>query len=266
MIHDTWYDAGPPDTSYLLWAQQKLQQQILLSLISDCKDELLRSSPKAITTKTSTKPQRYTMASAISPILGPDMQYFAYKIGSISKSKIEREAHKAEPRLHKLVGHCSLFDNARRYILDRISHEEEQAHHIDSTNDLSIEEDDKDEPSFEYVEDLSDKGPTYKQSNSHGGLQGVLVVKATEIAAEDYDDLDWDDNSDSTDADDEDNWSDSTCEEENQDLYFDRKTVEICGTGQPGYRPQDDDLMLWSQQPQVMSQSQANSLLIEAFG
>jgi hypothetical protein len=208
------------------------------------------------------------MASAISPILGPDMQYFAYKLGSISKSKIEREAHKAEPRLHKLVGHCSLFDNARRYILDRINREEEQAHHIDSTNDLSIEEDDKDEPSFEYVEDLSDEGTTYEQSNSHGSLQRVLVVKATEIAAEDYDDLVWDDDSDSTEADDdeEDNWSDSTCEDETQDLYFDRKIVDICGTRQPRYQPQDDDLMLWSQQPQVMTQSQANSLLIEAFG
>jgi len=210
------------------------------------------------------------MASAISPILGSDMQYFAYKIGSISKSKIEKEAHKAEPRLHKLVGHCSLFDNARKYILDRINHEEEQAHYADSTNEWSTEEDDKDEPSFQYVEDLADERPTYKQSNfhGHGGLKGVLVVKAAEISAEDYDDLDWDDDSDSTEADDdeEDNWSDSTCEEEPQDLYSDRKIVDICGASQPRYRPQDDDLMLWSQQPQVMTQSQANSLLIEAFG
>ncbi len=223
-------------------------------------DKSQRSSPKPIATRTSTKPQHHTMASVISPILGSDMQYFAYKIGNISKSKIEKEAHKAEPRLHKLVGHCSLFDNARKYILDRMHHEEEHAHYA--------QEDDKDEPSFQYVEDLEDEEPTYKTSNFHGGLKGVLVMKATEIAAEDYDDLEWDDDSDSTEADDdeEDNWSDSTCEEETQDLYSDRKIVDICGTSQPRYRPQDDDLMLWSQQPQVMTQSQANSLLIEAFG
>jgi hypothetical protein len=87
----------------------------------------------------------------------------------------------------------------------------------------------------------------------------------------DDNDLEWDhdDDSDSTktddDDDEDDNWSDSTCADDYCDGHLDRKVVEIYHAERSKYLHRNDDLLLWSQQPQVLTQGQADSLLVEAF-
>ncbi|KAL6248941.1 hypothetical protein RBB50_004004 [Rhinocladiella similis] len=236
-------------------------------------DKSSRSSSRQVASKAASKSQLSPMTSSSSPVLGSDMRYYAYKLGTISKFKIEKEARKSEPRLHKLVGHCSLFDNARKYILDTISHDHDHDDQdeavIDSGDEWSLDDDDKDDISFDYVEDVQQEKPK-SRSKSSKHSHGVVVVAAQEVVFDDEEEdiaLEWEYNSDSTEADDddEDNWSDSTCEDDSQDSsYSHRKGMDIYPTAQAKYTAQDD-LLLWSQQPQVMTPSQANSLLIEAF-
>ncbi|KIW48130.1 uncharacterized protein PV06_00749 [Exophiala oligosperma] len=251
-------------------------------------DKSSRSNSRQVANKAAVAPKSHHHSPTTftsSPVLGSDMRYYAYKLGTISKFKIEKEARKSEPRLHKLVGHCSLFDNARKYIIDTINHDDDDcepdAATVDSGDEWSLDNDDKDDVSFEYVEDVQKSQPKSRSSksstHSHSTPRnGVVVVKAEEVLFDGIDEddveLEWEYNSDSTvedDDDEEDNWSDSTCEEDDSHVdssssYSDRKGIDILPTAQPKYTTQDD-FLLWSQQPQVMTPSQANSLLIEAF-
>ncbi|KIW20149.1 hypothetical protein PV08_00724 [Exophiala spinifera] len=248
-------------------------------------DKLSQPNSRHATSKAAPKsPQRSPSTFTSSPVLGSDMRYFAYKLGTISKFKIEKEARKSEPRLHKLVGHCSLFDNARRYILDTLCHDDEEQDEgaVDSDDKWSLHDnkDDEDGISFEYVEDVQQKERHKSRSKSSRHSRGVVALKTEEITLDDGnddnenevedDELEWEYHSDSTEAhddeDDEDNWSDSTCEEDDsqEPAYSHHKGMDIYPATHSKYTAQDD-VLLWSQQPQVMTPSQANNLLIEAF-
>ncbi|KIX02915.1 uncharacterized protein Z518_08858 [Rhinocladiella mackenziei CBS 650.93] len=229
--------------------------------------------------------------STYSPVFVPEMRYLAYKLGYLSKSNIQREVRKAEPRLYKLIGHAALFDNAKKFITE---HTEHDVREVEGAESLAQDYDDEDEdgPSFGYVEDLRDEEstessfPPLDSSNystqQNGKNQPVLSVSATEIELPATEGDGWENDSDSsTEAGDDGNqsdgdWSDSTCEEyedeDDENVPPDRKIVDIFPemtydfTTASKYSPQDDDLVLWSQQPRVLSQSQADSLLVEAFG
>ena len=204
-------------------------------------------------------------SSSASSVLGTEARYIAYKLGYISRFKIEREAKKTEPRLHKLIGHCSLFDQARKYILEH--HDQEDIVDAEAVDELSLDESDEElEAEFEHIESVDIVTLSSKHSDKPGGLS---VVRATENPSTQlYDDLDWDDDLDSNStaiSDDDDNWSDSTCGDDDGDAHSDSKTIDIYHAAESKYLHRNDDLLLWSQQPQVLTPNQVDSLLIEAF-
>ncbi|KIW83454.1 hypothetical protein Z517_02699 [Fonsecaea pedrosoi CBS 271.37] len=47
----------------------------------------------------------------------PHSRQIAYQIGTLSRSKIQKEAAKTAPHLHRLLGHAAVYDNAARYII-----------------------------------------------------------------------------------------------------------------------------------------------------
>jgi len=225
-----------------------------------------------------------TAASLVSmdaPVMESEKRYFAYRLGHMSRSNIQREVGRAEPRLHKLIGHCSLFDNARKFIIEQINNEDHDHDSEDEDgnangdfwfDDAAAAAVDKEEVSFDYVEDVQ----------TEKAARRVVVVTATQVVTEDYDDddeldLEWDGDSDSSTEDGEDcsddEWSDSTWEDDDNTNthHIDSKPIDIYAhvpsQGRNSHcQHRDDDRLLWSQQPRVMSQGQANHLLIEAIG
>jgi len=242
-----------------------------------------------------------TMATPVA--VSGDVQYFAYRLGHLSRSRIQREAGKAEPRLHKLIGHCSLFDSARKFILD---HMDDGGHHQAEDDEESESEDI--EVGEWWEEDVNNhhsrrSSQTTPVKSEESGKGGLIVVTATQIDAEGYvddlddiddiDDLDWDNDSDSTEdgdlEDDDGHWSDSTCEDEDEHVHhphhknhhnhhhhsskvIDIPTMTAKAVADTHYscsylaRSHNDDQALWAQQPQVLSRIQADNLLLEAFG
>ncbi|EXJ56694.1 hypothetical protein A1O7_07038 [Cladophialophora yegresii CBS 114405] len=212
-------------------------------------------------------------------------RHLAHELSSISRLKIEKEASKTSPRLHKLVAHASMFDHATRFILA----------HIDGTN---AELDLPDSVAVQGVRDEKEHGCDHKarlQHHDQGGVEtsqpsfeiknqtsfngyahlkpkeGCAIVVIEAIADEEDNDFEDTGEESITDSDDGD------------DGHFDR---EIC-TDTPingDWRkmqsdwnfwdassnvirdPHDDDLLLWSQQPRVLSAKQAETLFFEAFG
>lgn len=272
------------------------------------------------------------------------MRCFAYKIGYMSKYRIEREARKPEPRLSRLIGHASLFDSAKKYIIDHIDdddddNDDELVHDSELPEEWTHKADDLDLPSIEEIEDLDlddddDDGaelaadfaqiqhhyqpqhlPRYFYQASTKCMsrpierpQQVVLATTTTTTTGDQsnnnqdqaafgDELyDWETVSNaSTEAGDDEHehehgldhddsvsdsdWSDSTCANDEQhhhhhvdDARPDRKILDFCcalATSQfamPMYNaPQNDDLLLWAEQPRVLSQSQADNLLVEVF-
>ncbi|EXJ87078.1 hypothetical protein A1O3_04036 [Capronia epimyces CBS 606.96] len=229
-----------------------------------------------------------------------DMRCFAYKIGYMSKYRIEREARKTEPRLFKLIGHASLFDSAKKYIVEHIDDDDDEDdfdHDDELSDDLTsidhIEELDLDDD----VECAEALPPSYAESQSQHQYyqastkrisrpvqrpqQVVLATPAEDGLPHHYETEDWENVSDvSTEAGDSDSdsdWSEATCEGDEHVVdavtaasHPARKILDMCElpTSQfsmPTYEPVDDDLVLWAQQPKVFSQSQADNLLVDIF-
>ncbi|EXJ88281.1 hypothetical protein A1O1_05211 [Capronia coronata CBS 617.96] len=269
---------------------------------------------------------------------------FAYKVGYMSKYRIEREARKAEPRLHKLVGHASLFDSAKKYIVEHIDDDDEDdKDHQDEllqddvllADEWPEDEDDVDDEELASIDEVDELFPLedieetleslspcsqtaplpqyhhqhqyqYHQASTNrlgrpaqrpqqmvpatSGSYNTNTIQIEEYEI-DHDDVDdWDSISDaSTEAadneldpdtdtdsasDSDSDWSESTYgNDESLAVYeaeSDRKIIDLCAlaTSQfsmPKYCPQDDDLVLWAQQPKVMSQTQVDNLLTEIF-
>ncbi|KEF59316.1 uncharacterized protein A1O9_04160 [Exophiala aquamarina CBS 119918] len=216
------------------------------------------------------------------------MKYFAYKLGYLSRVNIRREAQKAEPRLFKLLGHATLFDNARNYVTQHLDDEVDE---VEIEADATIEwDEDEDDATIEYVEDIRDdqvsildapivhSSVSSSKENSLGLVckpRTLSILHASPIESQHIDEDDWDNDSNtSTEAgdDDEGHWSDTTCEEE--DVYVapvDPATSDPyllkCATPTfPQHKAADDDIILWSQQPRVLTLRQVEDMFVEAFG
>jgi hypothetical protein len=227
-----------------------------------------------------------TMSPAVSC---SDMKYFAYKLGYMSRVNIRHEAQKAEPHLFKLLGHAMLFDNARNYINQHLDDEVDQ---VEIKTDTTIEwEEEDDEATFQYVEDIEDDQisipdaqivhssvPLSSKEQSLGLVctpRTLSILHASPVEIAHTYDNDWDnDSNDSTEAgdDDEGHWSDTTCDEDDTDVVPLDCTVSdpyLLKSAAPGYtqhKAEDDDIVLWSQQPRVLSLRQVEDMFVEAFG
>lgn len=230
-----------------------------------------------------------TTATICPEISCSDMKYFAYKLGYLSRVNIRLEARKAEPHLFKLLGHATLFDNARNYINQHLDDEVEE---VEIEADTTIEwAEDEDEATIEYVEDIEDHHvlipdaqmvhSSVSSSSKETSLelinkpQTLSVLHASPIESLHSDDDDWDNDSNtSTEAgdDDEGHWSDTTCEED--DVYVasvnsttsDPYLLKSAIPAFPNHKAEDDDIILWSQQPRVLSLRQVEDMFVEAFG
>ena len=88
------------------------------------------------------------------------MQLFAYKLASISRTNIEREAGKTGPELRKLVGHASLFDHANHFIIDHAEFKAEEADEAEDLDEVESLDDDSDEDDIFNTFDEEDDGPS----------------------------------------------------------------------------------------------------------
>lgn len=186
------------------------------------------------------------------------MRYLAYKVAYLSTTKIEKEACKAEPRLRKLVGHAALFDQTREFIVGQAGDENEgEADELEDLVEDSDEEDEKDQeddvPYCQYIEraediehiddvehplnlnepaepKLSNRFPSQRNENTKRLL--VLGVIRTEVKEVQTDD--WENNSDSSteagdnDQDSDGEWSNSTCEgDDEDDAHSNCKIIDV---------------------------------------
>ena len=217
------------------------------------------------------------------------MKYFAYKLGYLSRVNIRLEARKAEPHLFKLLSHATLFDNARNYINQHLDDEVEE---VEIETEATIEwVEEEDEATIEYVEDIDSDlsipdahivhSPVSSFSKESSlvpvsGPRTLSVLHASPIQSQHTDDDEWDNDSNTSteagDDDDEDHWSDTTCEEE--DIYVapvdstasDPYLLKTAAPSFPKHKAEDDDIILWSQQPHVLSLRQVEDMFVEAFG
>ncbi|KAK5062555.1 hypothetical protein LTR84_004628 [Exophiala bonariae] len=218
------------------------------------------------------------------------MKYFAYKLGYLSRLNIRHEAQKPEPHLCKLLGHALLFDNARNYINEHLDDEELKPVEVETLPVLEWEEF-EDDATIQYIEDIEDD-PTsimdaeaiqqpVSSSHKEPSLQLVntprtlSILHASSIESRPHCDQQWENGSNaSTEAgdDDEGHWSDTTYEEEDIDpplLHCGESDPFLLKTADPGYplhKSEDDDIVLWSQQPRVLSLRQVEDIFVEAFG
>lgn len=225
-----------------------------------------------------------------------DNRQLAYKLGFLSRSNIQKEASKGAPRLHRLVSHAAIFDNAARYIVEHLDYMkyESQQPRVEAKNDDYDDDDDDDEEDdllFDEVEDLEQPGLEtschkasapqssisrnhYAQSRANNSNQ--IVVTTTRINSEDdetFDDAESDPSTEDSDNDShsDDDWSDTTYnDDDDENGHSDWKFVDVDSTEEFGdsksqHQSHDDDLLLWSQQPKVLSQMEADNLLLEAF-
>lgn len=224
-----------------------------------------------------------------------DMKYFAYKLGYLSRVNIRHEAQKAEPHLSRLLGHALLFDNARKYIHEHLDDEIEPVEvEEDPAPEWDEEDELEDDATFQYVEDIEDDSEIIpdaqivhhsiclsSKESKEASLQFITtprtlsVVHASPVTSRHSCDQQWENDSNtSTEADDDDDghWSDTTYEEDDSDLSlldFSVSDPYLLKTAEPGYpshKAEDDDIVLWSQQPRVLSLRQVEDIFIETFG
>lgn len=278
------------------------------------------STPRQIPSKSSAPPS--STASAHLPAQLADARFLAYKVGSLSRSNIHKEAAKGAPRLRRLLGHASIFDSAAKFILE---HSDVKRANLATTEECEDDDDDEveDEAEFDYDEDDEDdedeetsfehaettevcyekplETPRQVVLNHYAQLrskpQGAVVITTTQLDNND-DDVGSDSGTEAGDDEElelsDDDWSDSTFEgddfEEDDDHHhhhhddsqraahahawkptaetYSYYSVKSFDYQYPPYEPHsksDDDMLLWSQQPRVLSQTQADSLLVEAF-
>ncbi|OAP63628.1 hypothetical protein AYL99_02855 [Fonsecaea erecta] len=82
---------------------------------------------------------QHTSSSSIS-----QTRQLAYQIGTMSRSKIQKEAAKTVPHLHRLVCHAAVFDSAARFIVEHMHHYSPQ---LDPSSPLAT---------IEEIEDVDD--------------------------------------------------------------------------------------------------------------
>ena len=214
----------------------------------------------------------------------------AYELGSISMSKIEKEASKTAPRLHKLVGHAAIFDNAARFIMQHIDdsiieydqmepaviekelHEEELGYSdLTGLKNCAEIETGTTQVSFEITPHASFNGYSQLKPKGHCSIEVTTTAlnaedvkfwgPEAESSMETYDGYDYLDRQ---------RWSDLSYKGGECKIQPEWEHLDSCSTQFVSStlirESHDDDLLLWSQQPRVLSTKQAESLFIEAFG
>ncbi|KIX98840.1 uncharacterized protein Z520_05301 [Fonsecaea multimorphosa CBS 102226] len=251
----------------------------------------------AFQTTPSARPSSASLSSRCSV---SEARQLAYQIGTMSRSKIQKEAAKTVPHLHRLVCHAAVFDNAAKFIVEHMRDYSEpssplasieEVEDVDDEDDFSLDdivdivpEDDDDlgsaayDPSLHTAQVASFNG--YAQLKSPR-LCGVVVT--TTVVGSTRDISHWDeaesDSSSSTESEEE--------EEEEEDdsdfdfhydyadpgcSYFYRQSERHADweyahtTCSKPNNHTDDDQLLWSQQPRVWSPQQAANIFVEAFG
>ncbi|ETI26291.1 hypothetical protein G647_03068 [Cladophialophora carrionii CBS 160.54] len=247
-------------------------------------DDLNRSNRRQLVGNASSNPESTPSTRPSSKTVQTRRQ--AYELSSISRLKIQKEASKSSPRLHKLVAHAAMFDNATRFILD----------HIDGSN---VEDDLSDSVAIEGVLDAKEHGcghiaqledhdqngdETFQSSfevrnrTSFSGYahrkpkEGCAIVVIEALADEEGDTFEDTADESNTDSDDDDYdhfddreiWSDAPLDGDWRKMQSDWDFWDASANLVRDSR--DDDLLLWSQQPRVLSTKQAESLFLEAFG
>ena len=212
------------------------------------------------------------------------MRFFAYKLASVSRQNLGREASKAEPRLHRVLGHASLFERTKCFIEAAEAGDIDELESLDEFDEgedddifyMSDEEDDP--PSGLHVTNVGDAAPAprhmlpkaFGSSNVctvHGNERGserelgISGMKAREITVEDDQPYEPEIESDLStevaddDYDDEDNWSDSTCAYSDDDethagyKFEDSLPIKVSQYSAPKHEPLNGDLVPWAQQP-----------------
>lgn len=219
--------------------------------------------------------------------------YFAYKLGYLSGANIRKEARKPEPRLFKLIGHASLFDCTRKYITEHTILESDDESEVETTE---IEELVCDETFIEgkaevvYIEDIDREATLIdlvtpskllpQDSWSYSQPEGCpnSMVSQTLAHPQNPAILTWEDESDSStepgdDAADDEYWSDSTCEEEDVLSHLSTKdydryaySTKLATFPNQPISKANDDQVIWSEQPRIMSIRQVEDLFAETFG
>ncbi|KIW65181.1 hypothetical protein PV04_07462 [Phialophora macrospora] len=219
-------------------------------------------------------------------------RFLAYELGSISRLKIEKEASKASPRLNKLVGHAAIFDSATRYIINYTDDADDVLDLPDSPDSLALEEIEDEEElgcgDIVYLEfhdnnEVGTSQSSFETANhapfGHAHLEakeecGIDVTGSLsdedDNAFGDIEDESSSDSGDDYDCFDPEISGDSLFDGDWRRLHSDWDFWESSSkqivSSAVVHDPQDDDLLLWSQQPRVLNEKQAESLFVEAFG
>ncbi|EXJ74081.1 uncharacterized protein A1O5_02375 [Cladophialophora psammophila CBS 110553] len=221
----------------------------------------------------------------------------AYEIGTKARSKIQKEAAKTVPQLHRLVCHAAVYDNATKFILDHMHDYSPEIDHSELATIEEVEDVEEDVTLYDIVdivpEDEHDPEPSHASLelphnasfNGYAQLKSPrlcgVVVTTTLVGARDSH---WEETeSDSSTESDEDYDSDNEYDyhgydgymesgytygqyERRSDLHYARSCSKQFADSTPTYNHSNDDHLLWAQQPRVWSQQQEAHLFVEAFG
>jgi hypothetical protein len=174
-------------------------------------------------------------------ILGLESRYLAYKLAYLSRTRIEKEACKAEPRLCKPIGLAALFDHVREFIISQSEYEDEEeadgtedlvddsdeeadarCQHFEKAEDIDIDDLNLPLPSTEPAGSMSIMSSDMSSLRRNENTKQLPVINATRIEAKEVDPDDWENESDSStesednDQDSEGEWSNSIYEEDIQ--------------------------------------------------
>jgi hypothetical protein len=208
----------------------------------------------------------------------------AYELGSMSKSKIEKEASKAVPQLHRLVSHAAIFDCTTRFMMDHINDTSVESCMVENALDeeelgcIDIDSGDdhgkSEAGAFEGPLEITHHASFNKYAELKADDGCAVVVTSALVDPEDDMDEDGEDESTSESSDDmhpdQDSWSNSStagdqCTIRSEWELLDAFSGKAKGPGSIISRHNDDHL-LWSQQPKVLSAKQADELIADAFG
>jgi hypothetical protein len=219
------------------------------------------------------------IASTRSSFAAIQNRILAYELGSISRTNIEKEASKMSPRLHRLVGHATIFDSAAKYIREHIDDRHSEPVRME---EAVVEDDFEDDhisdchlgSSRDHEEIRNQESFAITHVASFNSFAEVKVKESCAVVVTsksfDPDDDASTDSSDDYDQISPQSWDDSnpmndTCKIQSEWEFMDSNTKQLVCLSS-NRNAQEEDTLLWSQQPKVLSTKQAQTLLFDAFG
>jgi len=205
-----------------------------------------------------------------------NMDPIAMKLAYLSRCKLQIETRRREPRLCTLLGHVSIFESASASVAKTIDSFAAKPHSSYHAQDEAERSHDAGHIEYSgYAAGLPNTRPR----------PPLVVVNATEVTGEQHQDKDdQDDEYDDDDAvdDDDDDYceSDSTCEEWNEEDWSDSTAdeddlenpsgdiggvIELPPCLKKCRLSEDDDRQLWAEQPKVLSYKQCQMLFLTTF-